>query len=190
MIKAVIFDCFGVLTTDGWKQIREEYFAHDEKLLQHSFDIDRAVNAGMMEYDDFIAEISHTTGLSIAEVSRRLNGSAPNNMLFEFIRDALKKDYKIGLLSNAAANWLDELFEPWQVELFDETVLSFEAGTVKPDPRMYQMITNKLGVTPGECLFIDDSERYCTAAEELGIIGIYHQDTHDTIAKIKERLHA
>ena len=190
MIKSIIFDCFGVLTTDGWKQVREEYFANDSALLNHSLDIDKAVNAGMMEYDDFIAEISEMTGLAVDEVRKRLNGSAPNKILFEFIRDELQGKYKIGLLSNAAANWLNDLFEPWQVELFDETVLSYEAGTVKPDPAIYRMITNKLGVMPEECVFIDDSERYCVAAADLGITSIYHQDTNATIAKLKELIGA
>lgn len=190
MIKAVIFDCFGVLTTDGWKQIREEYFSQDEAKMQHSRDIDRAVNAGMMYYDDFITEICRMTGLSDPEVRSRMGSSAPNRLLFDFIRDSLKDTYKIGMLSNAAANWLDELFEPWQVALFDETVLSYEAGTTKPDPAIYTMMTNKLSVAPEECIFIDDSEWYCTAADELGFTSIHHQDTNQTILAIKELLNA
>jgi epoxide hydrolase-like predicted phosphatase len=186
VIKAVIFDCFGVLTTDGWKQIREEFLVHDEKLFRHSLDIDKAVNAGMMDYDEFINEIKNMTGLSTNNIRERLNGSVPNKMLFDFIRESLKHKYKIGMLSNAAANWLDELFEPWQVKLFDATVLSYEAGTVKPDPAIYKMIMNRLGVTPEESIYIDDSERYCIAAEDLGMKSIYHHDTNQTIAKIKE----
>jgi HAD superfamily hydrolase (TIGR01509 family) len=186
VIKAVIFDCFGVLTTDGWKQIREEFFARDEKLFRHSLDIDRAVNAGMMDYQEFIKEISGMTGLSVVDVRERLNGSAPNKMLFDFIRDDLKGKYGIGMLSNAADNWLDELFEPWQVELFDARVLSYEVGAVKPDPLIYEMILERLNITPEESIFVDDSERYCVAAETLGIKAIYHQDTNATIQKIKE----
>ena len=190
MIKAVIFDCFGVLTTDGWKQIREQYFAQDEDKLRHAHDIDRAVNAGMMEYVEFITEISSMTGLTTEDVRQQLDGAVPNNILFEYIRDSLKPNYKIGMLSNAAADWLKDLFEPWQAGLFDEVVLSFETGLVKPDARIYTLITNQLGVESQECLFIDDNEHYCTAAEQLGITAIYHQDTHETIAKIQELLRA
>jgi epoxide hydrolase-like predicted phosphatase len=189
-MKAIIFDCFGVLTADGWKQLREEFFADDPERMQHSIDIDKAVNAGYMGYDEFIREIAHMTKLREAEVRSRLNGSVPNRMLFDYIRDELKPHYKIGMLSNAADNWLDKLFEPWQVQLFDEVMLSYQVGMVKPDPAMYQMIANRLGVLPADCVFVDDSERYVVAAADLGMQAIYHQDTPATIARIKELLHA
>lgn len=190
MIKAVIFDCFGVLTTDGWKQIREEFFASNDELMTRSLDMDKAVNAGFMDYDEFLKTIAEMTGLPKAEVYRRMNKTVANTALFDFIRNDLKGEYKIGLLSNAAADWLGELFESWQVELFDAKVLSYEAGMVKPDPAIYQMIVGRLGVLPEECLFIDDSERYCTAATDLGIHAIHHRDTNKTISTIRGLLNA
>lgn len=190
MIKAVIFDCFGVLTTDGWKQIREEYFSGDEKLLQRSMDMDKAVNAGMMDYGDFLQEISDMSGLSVDQVRDRMNGSSPNSILFNFIRDELAARVKIGMLSNAAANWLDELFDPWQVKIFDEVVLSYETRTVKPDPLMYQTIVGRLDIDPSAAIYVDDSERYVMAAEDLGMLGVYHTDTNQTIVRIRELLNA
>ncbi len=190
MIKAVIFDCFGVLTTDGWKQLREEFFVGNPEKLQHSIDIDKAVNAGFMKYDDFITEISLMCGLSESDVRRRMNGSVPNKQLFEYIRDELKPHYKIGMLSNAAANWLGEMFEPWQVELFDEVVLSYRVGVAKPESLIYQTVVFELSVTYEESVFIDDSERYVVAAEDLGMKGIYHSDTAATIARLEELLRA
>lgn len=133
-IKAVIFDCFGVLTS--------------------------------------------------------INANDANETLFAFIRDELKPGYKIGMISNAGANFLHELFEEWQVELFDDTVLSFEAGAVKPDPAIYEMAISRLGVMPEECVFVDDLERFCTAANDLGMNAIWHQDDADTIAKIRNLINA
>ncbi len=190
MIKAVIFDCFGVLKADGWKLIREEFFAGDDAKMREAMDMDKAVNAGFMDYDNFIGQISAMTGLKRQDVTRRLNSPSPNVPLFAFIRDELKPRYKVGMLSNAADDWLNELFEPWQVGLFDETVLSYQVGMVKPDPAIYQLTTAKLGVLPDECLFVDDVERYCTAAEALGMRAVHHQDTNRTIATIEELLRA
>jgi len=190
MIKAVIFDCFGVLTTDGWKRIREEFFAHDPSKMQHANEIDKAVNAGFMDYDDFIDEISYMTKLSSTDIRARMNGSEPNDMLFEYIRDKLKPHYKIGMLSNAADNWLGEMFEPWQVALFDEVVLSYKVGVAKPHTLIYETVVNQLDVTMEESIFIDDSERYVIAARDLGMNAINHIDTPDTITQLEKLLHA
>lgn len=189
-MKAIIFDCFGVLTTDGWKQLREEFFSHDDAKMRHATDMDKAVNAGFMEYDTFITEISSMSGLPEVIVRQRMNGSAPNSALFHYIRSVLKPQYKIGMLSNAAANWLNDMFEPWQVELFDNVALSYEVGAAKPDTRMYQTITERLGVEYDQSLFIDDSEHCVMAAIELGMQGIYHTETSQTINKINELINA
>lgn len=190
MISAVIFDCFGVLTADGWKHLREELWGNDSKNMNRARDMEKAVNAGLMRYDDFTSEISQMSGLEIAEVLRRINGTSPNKILFDYIRDELKPRVKIGMLSNAAGNWLSTLFESQQVELFDVVVLSYQVGAVKPEPAMYQAIIDRLGVQFEECVFIDDSENYCTAAQDLGMKSIWHQDTHKTIVKIKELIDA
>lgn len=186
MIKAVIFDCFGVLTSDGWKQIREEYFGNDERQMRHAVDIDKAVNAGFMEFGAFVQEVSRMTGLTEQEITNRIGRAIPNNILLGFIKTELKPRFHIGMLSNAANNWLDELFEPAQLKLFDQVVLSYQIGTVKPDPVAYIAISDKLGVEPRECIFIDDQQRYTAAAEELGMTVIHHDDTHQTIAKLRE----
>ena len=190
MIKSVIFDCFGVLTTDGWKQLREEFFSHDQDKMQHAIDMDKAVNAGFTDYDDFINEICHMSGLREDEVRKRMNGAAPNKMLFEYIRNELKPSYKIGMLSNAADDWLDKMFEPWQTSLFDRVTLSYEVGAAKPDTLIYQTAIARLDMRYEDCLYIDDSEQYVVAARDLGMSGIHHTDTRETIEKIKEHLNA
>ena len=188
--KAVIFDCFGVLTADGLKHLREEFWGNDSASSQHIYDMSKAVNAGYLGYDQFVSEISKMSGLQIDEVRQRINGASPNNVLFEYIRDGLREKTKIGMLSNAADDWLNTLFSEWQVRLFDEIVLSYQVGAVKPEHAMYQAITQRLGVGFEECVFIDDSESYCRAAQNLGMSTIWHQDTHDTIAKLRELVDA
>lgn len=190
MIRAVIFDCFGVLTTDGWKQLREEFFSGDEDKIQRALDIDRAVNIGVMDYESFVRGVSDLTQLSETETRRRLKGNVPNKVLFEFIRNDLKAHHKIGMLSNMAGDWLNDLFDSEQVELFDAIVLSYRVGMVKPDSQIYRLIAENLGVLPEECIFIDDVERYCSAAKDAGMNAVYHTDTNETITKIKELISA
>ncbi len=187
-LKAVIFDCFGVLTTDGWKQIRTDIIKTDEDREMARY-LDRAVNTGNMHYDDFVVQVATLADLSIEQARTQLNSHAANIRLFEYIRDQLKPHYKIGMLSNAADDWLGNMFEPWQVKLFDEIVLSYAVGTVKPQPDIYDLMAIKLGVSSEECLFIDDIERYVTAAVEVGMTGILFTDTDQTITAIESALH-
>lgn len=119
-----------------------------------------------------------------------VDANGANETLFEFIRDELKQRYKIGMLSNAGGNVLDMLFEPWQVQLFDEVVLSYQTGMVKPDPGIYELTAHRLGVSTDECIFVDDIQRYCDAAIDMGMKAIWHQDTAETIKKIKELIDA
>lgn len=175
MITAIIFDCFGVLVTEGWVAFRDTYFA-DSATRQQAIDLRRAADWGSLPYADFEQNIAALGDVSIATVRSYLQGNTPNKPLLEYIRTTLKPYYKIGLLSNAASDALPRLFTPKQRELFDATVLSYHLKVAKPDPRAYQAIADTLGVAPSECVFIDDNEYFCTAAREQGMQAIWYKD--------------
>ena len=175
MVRAVIFDCFGVLTTDGWLPFKRKYFGDNPQLEAEATDLNKQVDAGLAGYDEFVSSIADLAHVTHEEARRAIEDNVSDDALFDYITKELKPHFKLGLLSNAGANWLEKLFSAQQVELFDAVALSYETGFVKPDPRAYQIIAERLGVTPEECVFIDDQERYCTAAREQGMQAIvYH----------------
>lgn len=176
MVKAIIFDCFGVLVRDGWLPYKEHHFGHDPDLMERARMSNWRVNSNQQTYREFIHEVAQMAGIDDATAQREIQDNPPNTELFNMIREQLKPNYKIGLLSNASANWLDDLFEPWQVDLFDATVFSYEISATKPDVRMYEAIAEKLDVELGECVFIDDQERFCAGAEAVGMKAIHYQD--------------
>jgi len=175
MIKAVIFDCFGVLTTDGWLPFVQKYFGDDKLLLQTAHDLNKQCDSRLLGYEEFVKKVSEMAHLEPYEARAEIQDNVANQPLFDYIL-SLKSKYKIGMLSNAASNWLQELFSPEQVALFDEVVLSCDVGTTKPNERMYEMIAEKLGVEPSECVFTDDSERYVTGAKDVGMQGITYKE--------------
>jgi putative hydrolase of the HAD superfamily len=77
---------------------------------------------------------------------------------------------------------------PRQVALFDATSLSYDTGFVKPDPRAYANIADRLGVPPEDCILIDDQERYASGANEVGMQMILYKDVQQTTADLRERL--
>lgn len=175
MVKALVFDCFGVLVRDGWLPFCERHFGHDPGRLGQAHSISRAMNSGHIGIKEFIAELADLTGNDPAAVAKEINQNPANEELFAWMRE-WKPAYKIGLLSNAGENWLEDLFGKDNAELFDGVVLSYEIGAIKPDVRMYEAIAGRLGVEPSECLFIDDQERYCEGARAASMKAICYED--------------
>ena len=184
MIKAVIFDCFGVLTTDGWLAFRSQYLMSNTDAYVKATLLNRMVDTGQISYDEYASSLSELSGVDKSEVLRLMDSHISNEKLFEYIKKSIKIQYKIGLLSNAAGNFLDELFDTWQIELFDAMTFSYELGVIKPHILMYETIADKLGVAPSECLFIDDREGFCQGARDAGMQAIHFQNTEQAIEDI------
>ncbi|MGN7930943.1 HAD-IA family hydrolase [Sphingopyxis sp. 22461] len=55
---------------------------------------------------------------------------------------------------------------------FAHVIESSKAGVRKPDPRIYLMMCEKLGVEPGECIYLDDLGINCKPASALGMHAI------------------
>lgn len=187
MIKAIVFDCFGVLTTDGWLPFKNKYFGSDQATLDEITELNKKANGGDLSYDDFITLVASKAGISQESAREQINKNVANDKLFEYIRN-LKKNYKIGLLSNVGADWLVKLFSSKQIALFDETSLSYESGYIKPDSRAYKDISNKLRVSPAEVVFIDDQEQNCKAAESVGMQSIYYKNFEQMKSELEEIL--
>lgn len=188
MIQVIIFDCFGVLTTDGWLPFKQQHFEGNDALWREASDLNKQVDSGLISYEDFASRIGELAGVSAEEVLEAIESNVANERLFEYIRDELAPHYKLGILSNAGANWLDKLFSPEQLQLFSVTALSYQTGFIKPDPRAYQVILDKLNATPEECLFIDDQERYCTAAKEMGFQAVVYASVNQLRSDLEQIL--
>lgn len=190
MIQAVVFDCFGVLAYDGWLAYCDKYFDDKPDSLEQAIVSNRKVDAGLISYEDFVTDVAQLAGISETEARATLERNPPNEKLFAFIQSKLKPIYKIGMLSNAGANWLPDIFEQEQIDLFDEVVLSYQLGAIKPDPIMYQTVAARLGVAPEDCIFIDDQPRYVDAAVQQGMKGIRFETTTQVIKNITELTNA
>lgn len=174
MIQAIIFDCFGVLTTDLWKEFVATL---PEDQRAPAGDFNRAYDSGQLSRQKFLQDIEGLTGRQPSEVENLLSEETYKNVeLLNFIAE-LKKQYKIGLLSNIATNWITEQFlTTEEQQLFDVMVFSHHIGASKPDAKMFETIAGRLDLPLENCVMIDDSERYCSAAADLGMQGIYYQD--------------
>lgn len=172
-MRAIIFDCFGVLTTDYW---REFVAALPTEQQKEAGDLNKAYDAGFMTTTDFIDQVEITTGKRPDLIEHTRAPATKNNELFQYIAQ-LKPKYKIGLLSNIASNWVTEEFlTASEQALFDEMIFSHAVHLVKPDHRIFELIAERLGVEPADCVMIDDLEVNCTGAKETGMQAIIYQN--------------
>lgn len=168
MIRAVVFDCFGVLWSDDLAGI----FAHRTgnspqakralRTLSANADTGRITNEQFWQQLALLMEVSPAQCRELVDARR-----TPNESLFSFIA-TLRPTYKVGLLSNAGADIWGYL-PPERRQYFDACVISAEVGIAKPDRRIFEAICVVLGVLPQEVLFVDDSSVNCQAAQELGM---------------------
>ena len=169
MIKAIIFDCFGVLATDHWRAFCEEYIAPIPGALDEVWALNRDVDAGRITYSDFIRRVAIRTGLDEAHIHQGMQVGDVNTELLEYIKTQVAPHYRTGLLSNAPDYWLDKILTPAQVAMFDDITLSYAVGMTKPSPEIYTLAAERLGVRPEECLFVDDQPRNCDGAAQVGM---------------------
>lgn len=174
MIKAIIFDCFGVLATEGWIPFRDATFGHDQAMLQQANDTMRALSVGMLTPEEFMERMAELSGRSVQELHPVFYTNVPNEPLLAWIR-ARKQTYAFSVLSNIAPGRFEEIFSPEQRALFDDKALSYKLGFAKPDRRAYELAMHGLGRAAEECLFVDDQPKNVVAAEALGMAGIVYE---------------
>ena len=73
-------------------------------------------------------------------------------------------------------------------EIFDVVVDSAFVGTRKPEPQIYEITLERLGVRPDAALLVDDIELNCAAARQLGMAAVWFQSTEQAIEEIEALL--
>jgi epoxide hydrolase-like predicted phosphatase len=173
VIKAIIFDFFGVICSDEyWQFVKADKNDTDGQFNKLSNDL----NLGNISWDDFVDEVARDTGQEEEQV-RKMYGSQKINPDMVRLIGTLRKKYKTALLTNANKEQLHQIIQGIGLEkVFKEIIVSSDVGMVKPDERIFQLTLSKLQVDPQEAVFIDDISRYVYAAKDIGMHGIVYSD--------------
>lgn len=183
MIKAVIFDCFGVLLGNAYKTHLAEVERVDPDRAAQIRAINHASDMGILTREETAEHVSELFGIDVEDFLAEQNQvEIPNAQLLEYIA-TLKPAYKVGLLSNVSSrDRLGIRFEPGQLDaLFDTIVASGDEGYVKPQPEIYHIAATRLGVDPSECVMIDDIMEFCDGARAIGMQAIQFTSTGQCI---------
>lgn len=207
-IKAAVFDYGGVLIEGGprdvvefgarvglsedvWRPLRRRFFGNDS--------IWARLERGEVPFSEFTAALRAeitAAGGSVTEEQAESFMGRPDPMgqkarLRASMLDAvrrLRRRMPTALLTNNVREWR----EGWQAvlepaSLFDVVIDSSEVGARKPEPRIYEITREKLGVAHDEIFFLDDIGQNLKAARALGWQTVLYDDT-DRVLEVLETL--
>jgi putative hydrolase of the HAD superfamily len=185
VIRGIIFDCFGVLYVDASRYFYEHHVEQYATLQPELLSLNKAYDYGLLTQRELDQAVSDLTGLDLPFVSEHIQGvHKRNEKLLEYAEE-LRKNYKIGMLSNIGIGAMDDFFNPTErAQFFDAVVLSGEESLTKPHPHIFELTAERLGLTPGECVMIDDVEENCRGADAAGMKTILFQSNAQVKAEL------
>jgi putative hydrolase of the HAD superfamily len=113
----------------------------------------------------------------------------PNEPMIELMRELKASGLKMAMLTNNVREW-----EPlWRSmmpvdEIFEEVVDSAFVGCRKPEPRIYELTLERIGMPAEACLFVDDLQPNCEGAEAMGMQAVRFRDNAQAIPEIRAAL--
>jgi putative hydrolase of the HAD superfamily len=192
---AVLFDFGGVLTTPVWDSFSAFCRAEglDPDAIKTLFRTDpealkdlRGLETGELSEADFEATFGKRLGLENPDglIDSMFAGMKPVDSMVEAVRQLRSSGLLTGLVSNSwsTAHYDRKLL----AELFDTVVISAEVRMHKPQPEIYRLAAERLGVEPAACLFVDDLKENCEGAEAVGMTAIRHRTAPETIVRLSE----
>jgi epoxide hydrolase-like predicted phosphatase len=196
-VKGLLVDFGGVLTTNVFDSFKA--FCRAEGLPEDSvknmfrergegLDLLRQLEKGELTADEFSPKFAALLGVSPDNLVERLfGGVGPDEPMVDAVRRARAAGIKTGLISNS---WGDGLAYDRQMldDLFDAVVISGDVGLHKPQPEIFHLGAERIGVAPDECVFVDDLRENCAGAEAVGMTAILHRGSAGTIPQLEELL--
>lgn len=184
-IRGVIFDFGGVINNMRWdvaRELEEEHGLERSTIVRTMYDSDewRRVEIGLADPAVFLKaghrRLEEVAGKSMPPLHQQWRDSwtlIDENLAL--VR-GLRSSYRLAILSNADKNLQDRLRDGLGIHgLFDTVVCSADVGMAKPDHRIYKLAAERLGLPPGQCVFIDDAERNVEAAREVGMAAVHYR---------------
>ncbi len=192
---AVIFDIGGVLV--DWRP-------H----LAWAPDLGEAGARAFMARIDFAARNHRAdAGARFADLAAELEDPEDARRLAAYpalyartVRDAVPGTWAVlddlraaGIATHAITNWSAETWpegvrvHPRLGEVFGTLVVSGREGIVKPDPRIFGLLCDRAGLTPGDCIFVDDGLHNVEGARAAGMDAIHFTEATALRAALAER---
>lgn len=197
--KGLILDFGGVVTTDFYGAL--DAFSERAGLDRGAFVRTlreapegraalAAVESGQMPQREFEQAMGRLLGLDDnGLLEKALADLRPRPEVIGLTRRARARGILVAALSNSWGTGGYDPYAGWDLDgLFDAVVISDRVGLRKPDPRIFRLTAEKLGLPPGDCLFVDDTEHNLPGARDLGMGTVFFTGAPGEVEKIEALL--
>jgi epoxide hydrolase-like predicted phosphatase len=195
--RALLLDFGGVLTTPVWDSFAA--FCRDQGLeedaVKRLFREDpealsdlRDLETGRIQEAEFERRFAKRLGLADGNdlIDSMFRGMEPDARMVEATRRVREAGIRTGLVSNS---WSTSHYDRGMLgQIFDQLVISGEVGMHKPEPEIYRLAAERIGVEPARCVFVDDLRENCEGAEAVGMTAVRHRSTEETLSRLEELL--
>ncbi len=123
-------------------------------------------------------ELASETRLNYSKLLKKVKLKKGFKKLIKDLRDS---GIKTALATSSTWSTVEEVFDKLKIEEdFDLVTTGEEVFHKKPDPEIFEIVADKLGVSPSECLVFEDSSAGIDAAKKAGmkVIGVYRSKKH------------
>lgn len=135
------------------------------------------------------AELSDITGQPVEFGSfgeMLFQGLHPNAEIIDLMASLRQAGHRMAILTNNVREWKSR----WQAmlpveEIFELVVDSAFVNCRKPEPEIYKITLDRLGLSPADCLFVDDMKVNCEGAAALGLHTVHFRDNRQAITEIR-----
>ena len=196
-MKGLVLDYGGVLTTNVFDSFRT--FCVNEGLdpdaVKNLLRADpqarrlvRAVETGDIREEEFSERFGVMLGIEDSRglIDRLFGGMGPDEAMLAAVKRAREQGISTGLISNSMG---EGRYDRGAFgELFDGVVISGEVGLHKPQREIFLLGCERIGLPPGECVFVDDLRENCEGAEAVGMTAILHRGAGGTVPQLERLL--
>ncbi len=193
----LLLDFGGVITTDFFKSIDD--YCQRLGLPRGRFrelvtadpagrELYHQIERGEISQATFERELAALLGVEpTGLIAGLLAGLEPDRQVIQAAAAAREAGIRVGVITNS---WGTDPYDPYADhhldEHYDAVVISGEVGLRKPDPAIYLLATEKLGLPVGRCVFVDDVAANLPAAAELGMATVHHVDSTATVQQLEQ----
>jgi putative hydrolase of the HAD superfamily len=208
MIEAVVSDFGGVLTSpllQAFTRVQDDIGVPLEAYgaaMAHSLEHDGehplyVLERGEITEAEFLARLGRGLEAALGRHvelhgfgARLMDALEPNRELFDYYAMLRReRGLRFALLTNNVREWESAWRAKLPIDdLFEVVVDSAFVGMRKPEPEIYALTLDRLGLRAAACVFVDDLEHNVEAARSAGMQGIVHRDTTETIAQLEALL--